>query len=65
MLACPVIACKRKFAELLATSQLGHGTKSLRYSPLRGGKSREIVASRRTAISGGKVTAINKSTVGV
>jgi hypothetical protein len=46
------------------TTALGHSTKSLRSSPLRGGKSREPVAEGAAA-AGGKVTAINKPTVGV
>jgi hypothetical protein len=36
---------------MLATEGVGHGTKSLRSSPLRGGESREPVASRDAASS--------------
>ena len=42
----------------------GQGTKSLRDSPLRGGKSREAVASREESDSEStRSTAINKPTV--
>jgi hypothetical protein len=45
-------------------SDVGQGTKSLRDSPLRGGKSREAVASREESDSESIiVTAINKPTV--
>ena len=63
----PNVRCSPYSGHILAlprTGALGHSTKSLRDSPLRGGKSRETVASRWTAIAGGKVTAINKPTVG-
>jgi hypothetical protein len=50
---------------MMGSSESGQSTKSLRDSPLRGGKSRETVAGRWTAIVGGKVTVINKPTVGM
>lgn len=45
---------------------MGHSTKSLRSSPLRGGKSREVGSGREDSDSGGgKVNTINQRAVGV